>query len=133
MKHTIDYRVYYEDTDAGGIMYHGSYIRYCERGRTEFMRAIGHSCKEMQDEGTIFVIRHLEADYLMPAYLEDLLTVETSVIQVKNTSFLMQQTISRHNDILCQMKVTAVAVNRTGKPVRVPEFIRESLEGFSKV
>lgn len=131
MKHRVDYRVYYEDTDAGGIMYHGNYINFCERGRTEFMREIGHSCVTIQEkEGILFVIRHLEADYLKSCRLEDLLTVESCVIELKNTSFIMQQSIFRHDDMLFKMKVTAVCVDEKGKPVRIPDGLRQDITKF---
>ncbi len=131
MKHQVNYRVYYEDTDAGGIMYHGNYINFCERGRTEFMREIGHSCAHIQEkEGILFVIRHLEADYLKSCKLEDMLTVESCVAEMKNTSFIMQQSIFRHDDVLFNMKVTAVCVDETGKPVRIPDSLRQDITKF---
>lgn len=129
--HRIDYRVYYEDTDAGGIMYHGNYINFCERGRTEMLRSVGHSCAHMHEQdGVIFVIRHLEADYLQKAKLEELLTVETCVKEVKNTSFLLNQTIFRHDDVLFKMRVTAVCVDDSGKPVRIPDKLRNDIKTY---
>lgn len=133
MKHRVDYRVYYEDTDAGGIMYHGNYINFCERGRTEFMREVGHSCSHLADkDGVLFVIRHLEADYLKPSKLEDMLTVESCVSDMKNTSFVMEQSIFRHDDVLFKMRVTAVCVDMEGKPIRIPDSLRQDIQTFCK-
>ncbi len=130
--HTMDIRIYYEDTDAGGIVYYANYLRFCERGRTELLRAAGFENKPLMDrEGFIFVVRHLEADYLASAYLDDMLRIETSVETVKNASFLMKQTIFRpttDKDVkLFEMNVTLVCVGTNGKPVRLPEEVRRAL------
>lgn len=131
MKHRAQYRVYYENTDAGGITYHGDYINFCERARTDFMRDIGHSCRTLAEkDGVLFVIRHLEADYLKPSMLEDDLTVETCVGEVKNSSFIMHQTIFRHDDVLFTMTVTAVCVDVRGKPMRVPDALRGAITTY---
>ncbi len=126
MKHKIDYRVYYEDTDAGGVMYHGSYIRFCERGRTEFMRSLGHSCDAVDKErGLIFVIRHIDAHYHKPARLEDLLTVESGIKEMKNSSFIMEQSIFCQDSMLFSASVTVVCVDKADvRPVRLPDDIR---------
>ena len=131
MKHKAEYRVYYENTDAGGITYHGDYINFCERARTDFMRDIGHSCRDLEEkDGVLFVIRHLEADYLMPSMLEDMLSVESCVGEIKNTSFVMHQTIFRHDDVLFKMRITAVCVDPKGKPIRVPEKLRNDITTY---
>lgn len=132
MTHSMDIRVYYEDTDAGGIVYYANYLRFCERGRTELLRSAGFENKPlMEREGFIFVVRHLEADYIASAYLDDVLTVKTSVDTVKNASFLMKQTIfcPRNDELvkLFEMDVTLVCVGTNGKPVRVPENLKEVL------
>jgi acyl-CoA thioester hydrolase len=134
MSHTIPIRIYYEDTDAGGIAYHASFIRFCERGRSEFLRNIGFTNSSLTRElGTFFVARHLEADYLKPALLDDLLLLETSIIEMKNTSFVMRQVMSKEiqgkQEIICEVKVTLVCVSANGiKPVRIPEKLREKFE-----
>lgn len=131
MKHNCEFRVYYEDTDAGGIMYHASYIRFCERGRTEFMRGLGTSCSALEeDRGLQFVIRHLEADYFKPARLDDLLRVESSIKALKNTSFVMKQSVFCQNSVLFSMTVTVVCIDGTGSPARLPADIRERFEHY---
>jgi acyl-CoA thioester hydrolase len=125
MIHTHDYRVYYEDTDAGGIMYHAQYIAWCERARIEFMMALGLSCAELTNQGVLMVVRHLEADYFKPAKLEQTLRVESSIKELKNSSFIMNQSIFCQDSMLFSMTVTLVCVGPDGKPIRVPPMIRE--------
>lgn len=134
MSHTIPIRIYYEDTDAGGIAYHASFIRFCERGRSEFLRHIGFTNSNLTRElGTFFVARHLEADYYKPAFLDDLLMLETSIMEMKNTSFVMRQVLTRESagahEKICEVKVTLVCVSADGiKPVRLPEKLRAEFE-----
>lgn len=128
MTHSMDIRVYYEDTDAGGIVYYANYLKFCERSRTELLRSAGFENKPlMEREGFMFVVRHLEADYMASAYLDDIVTVKTSVETVKNASFIMKQTIFRHDQMLFQMDVTLVCVGTNGKPVRLTDELREAL------
>lgn len=131
MKHSVEYRVYYEDTDAGGVMYHASYIRFCERGRTEFLRNLGLSCSVLDEqEGLIFVIRHIDAHYYKPARLEELLRVESAIKELKNSSFVMEQSIFCHHSMLFSMKVTVVCVDKTVKPIRIPDHIRNKFMNY---
>lgn len=134
MSHTIPIRIYYEDTDAGGIVYHASFVRFAERGRTEFLRLLGHNNSNLTKElGTIFVVRHLEVDYLKPAYLDDLLNQQTSILEMRNTSFIMRQTFFKNGDKICDIKVTLVCVDTNGiKPVRLPDKIRAEFEPHLK-
>ena len=133
MKHNVDFRVYYEDTDAGGIMYHASFIRFCERSRTEMLRHLGVSCSELeQQQGLLFVVRHLDADYFKPAYLDDLLTVKTGIHEIKNSSFIMDHTIFRDDAEIFRMNATIVCVSKDGKPVRVPANIRDLFQPYEK-
>jgi acyl-CoA thioester hydrolase len=126
--HTLPVRVYYEDTDAGGIVFYANYLKFAERGRTEYLRAAGFENKSlMDDEGILFVVRRLEADYLKPAELDDVLSVITEAGEVKNSSFAMKQSIFRDNVLLCEMNVMLVCVNLQGRPVRVPETLKQKL------
>lgn len=128
--HNIDIRVYYEDTDAGGIVFYANYLRFAERGRTEYLRDLGYENKSLMDkQGVIFVVRKIEADYLIPAYLDDMLRMETSVIELKNASFKMKQSLFRHNELIFSVDVILVCVDRTGKPVRLPDELRTAMEG----
>ena len=129
MIHTCEYRVYYEDTDAGGIMYHGRYINWCERARAEYLRDIGlQSSTIFEVTGVIFVVRHLEADYLKPAKLDQLLRVETSLKELKNSSFILNQSIFCQDSVLFSMTVTIVCIDGNGRPVRIPDMVRHKLQ-----
>ncbi len=126
MSHQIDYRVYYEDTDAGGVVYHANHLRFCERGRTEFLRAFSLQNSDLfEKNGVLFVVRHIEADYFKPARLDDLLSVKTALLTVKNTSFLMRQDIVKDGDTLFSMKVLLVTVNKDGRPTTLPDDMKE--------
>lgn len=119
-------RIYYEDTDAGGIVYHASFLRFAERGRSEFLRERNISVGDtLPDHGFHFVVRHIEIDYRAPAKLDDLLNVETSVIDLGNASFTMHQEIKRDAQTIVDLKVVLVCVNAAGKAVRVPDMLRE--------
>ena len=130
MTHELAARVYYEDTDAGGVMYHSNHLKFCERGRTEYLRNLGFlNSSLMQGEGILFVVRRIEAEYLKPARLDDFLTVKTALQTVKNTSFVMKQDIVRGEDILFSMNVLLVCVNTEGKPVGLPPAIKTAFVG----
>lgn len=126
-KHPI--RIYYEDTDAGGIVYHASHIRFCERGRTEFLRSIGYLNSQVEEEtGVLFVVRHMDVDYLRPARLDDLLELRTSVIKVKNTSFIMHQELYKDEVLVFSMDVVLACITHKEKLVKIPETVRLSLQ-----
>jgi acyl-CoA thioester hydrolase len=123
---TIHARVYYEDTDAGGIVYHANYLKFAERGRTEYLRFIGWDRPRVEREfGIGFIVRHAEIEYRAPAKLDDLLTVKTTVAAIGNTSMTLKQDIWRDDKLLAEMKITVVAVNAEGKAVRFPPQLRQ--------
>ena len=126
--HTIQLRVYYEDTDAGGIVYYANYLKFAERGRTEFLRQAGLENKEIMDsEGLLFVVRYLEADYTAPSRLDDLLDVETAVESVKNASFTMKQTVKCDGELLFAVDVVLASVGMDGKPANLPQALKGAL------
>ena len=128
--HDLPIRVYYEDTDAGGVMYHASHIRFCERGRTEFLRELGFQNSGLfKKHGLLFVVRHLSADYRMPAFLDDMLSLTTYVLSTKNTSFVMRQTLKRDKNTLFEMDVVIACISKEGKPVKIPSEILSLLKG----
>ncbi len=132
MKHSIDIRVYYEDTDAGGIVYHAQYLNFAERGRTEFLRETGFQCSDVHNDlGLLFVVRKIEIDYLKTAGLDDLLQLETTISELKNTSFVMHQRAVRGGEVIADMHVVVVCVdNENYKPVRLPENIKEAFQNY---
>lgn len=128
MKHHLPIRVYYEDTDAGGIVFYANYLKFAERGRTEFLRRVGYEHRDLKEkEGVLFVVRRLEVEYHRFSELDDLLTVVTEAADVKNSSFAMKQSILRDNLLLCDMTVTMVCINSSGRPVRVPEHLKKAI------
>ncbi|WP_342343856.1 tol-pal system-associated acyl-CoA thioesterase [Chthonobacter albigriseus] len=122
--HTHPVRVYWEDTDAGGIVYHASHVRFFERGRTELLRAMGihqsaHADRSSPD-AILFTVRRMEIDYLKPAFLDDALVVETSVLEVGGSRVVLDQRLMRGDQLVAEAKVTVVAVGGNGRPRRIP-------------
>ncbi|MGH1398796.1 MAG: tol-pal system-associated acyl-CoA thioesterase [Alphaproteobacteria bacterium] len=130
--HSIPIRIYYEDTDAGGITYHANYIRFGERGRTEFLRDCGFTNSGVRDEmGVFFVVKHIEVEYHKPTRLDDLLRMDTQIETIKNTSFIMTHKIhcEKTKDLTAELRVILVCVDtNTLKPVRMPAAIKAKFE-----
>ncbi len=126
MTHKLPIRVYYEDTDMAGIVYYANYLRYIERARSEWVRELGIDQREMKEaDGLVFVVRRVEADYLSPARLDDLLTVETETVQLTGVRWILEQKVKRGEDVLFQAVVTVVMMTDTGHPARMPANIRQ--------
>jgi acyl-CoA thioester hydrolase len=115
-------RIYYEDTDAGGVVYHANYLGYFERARTEFMRQRGLSVQQLHEEGYIFPVVRVEADFRSPARLDDLVRIDTMVVEVGKTSFTLLQRAVRLPDekFLVEAKITLVCVAPEMKAKRLP-------------
>lgn len=123
---SITSRVYYEDTDAGGVVYHSNYFKFAERARTEWLRSAGWDRPRQEKElGIAFYVRQAEIDYRGPARLDDLLHTTAEVLVIGNTSITLRQVVSRDDKVLAEMKIVLVAVNSEGKPVRFPPQLRE--------
>lgn len=122
-------RVYYEDTDAGGVVYHARYLHFLERARTEFLRQHGFSQQALLKQQLAFVVRRMQLDYLRPARLDDQLVVETQFIAVKGAKITFAQSIWLHDVCLCQAEVVVAAVELTKmKAIPVPELIKQGLQ-----
>lgn len=124
----MDVRIYYEDTDAGGVVYHANYLNYMQRARTEFLRERGLSVLAMHDMGIIFPVVAMEASYKAPARLDDLLKVETQIVSVKNSSFVAAQQVIRKDDgrVLVEAQVTLACVNSEEmRARRLPPEVKE--------
>ena len=122
----IPVRVYYEDTDAGGVVYYANYLRFAERARTEYIRALGFDTQEnMESEDKFgFMVRRVEADYKMPAILDDLLEVSCEIIEAKGASARAKQEVSRNGQLLVSLMVDIAYVSYSKKrPVRIPEAL----------
>jgi acyl-CoA thioester hydrolase len=125
----MEVRIYYDDTDAGGVVYHANYLRYLERGRTEFLRDRGLSVQAMHEAGIIFPVVAIEVNYRAPARLDDLLEVETTIVSVKNSSFVAGQRVLRKEDgkLLVEARVTLACVGAEMRAQRLPKELRELL------
>src|SRR5947209_20222445 len=121
-------RVYYEDTDAAGIVYYANYLKFAERGRTEMMRALGFEHSTVFAEtGVAFTVRRLTADYRLPAHLDDALSVETRIVEIGAAPLLLDQRICREGEVLVALDVLVACVHRDGRPRRVPAGLRAAL------
>jgi len=122
--HRIAVRVYWEDTDAGGIVYHSNYLNFMERGRTELLRALGVSQSAMlATEGLAFAVRRMAVEFDRPAVLDDLLEVETAVAEVAGASIVMEQRVLRGEAVLARARVTVACIGG-GRPRRMPAALR---------
>lgn len=125
MTHRLPIRVYYEDTDMAGIVYYANYLRYIERARSDWVRGLGIDQRKLKDEeGLVFAVRRVEADYISPARLDDELIVETDVVQVTGARLVMDQRVKRGESILFHAIVTVVMITETGHPGRLSANIR---------
>lgn len=123
--HDFPVRIYYDDTDAGGVVYHANYLKLCERARTESLRAMGFENSKLRDDhGVIIVVKSLEAEYLSPSKLDDLLTIQTRILSVKNTSFVMEQKAIRNNICIFSMNIVLVFINEQGRPTKIPDDVK---------
>ena len=121
-------RVYYEDTDSGGVVYYANYLKFTERARTNMIQELGLTLNQLQDDyDCLFIVKKVNCEYLQSAKLEDILEVHSKIIQVKNASFELEQNISRDNKIIFQSNIIMVCVNTKGKPKKIPENIASLL------
>ncbi|UWQ57513.1 tol-pal system-associated acyl-CoA thioesterase [Leisingera caerulea] len=124
MHHEFPVRVYYEDTDMGGIVYHANYLRFIERARSDWVRGIGVDQNAMRESGLIYVVRRIEADYLAPAKFDEELLVTTSMQNVTPARMVLSQEVTRDGKPLFRAKVTIACITTGGTPARLPAEIR---------
>jgi acyl-CoA thioester hydrolase len=128
MSHRLTLRVYYEDTDLAGIVYYANYLKYIERGRTEYVREAGIDQVRLKaNEGIVFAVRRIEADYIAPAKFDDLLDVVTQVENMTGARIIMHQVVERAGEVVFEALVTLVALSENGRPARLPAEIRQTL------
>lgn len=132
--HILPVRVYFEDTDTGGVVYHANFLKFCERGRSDFIRLLGIEAKALADPGkgepSIFVVRRVEIDYLKPGHMDDVLEVVTSCAEIGSASLVLDQEVRRGDLLLAKAKVTVVLVSSFGKPQRLGQLVRGALQRF---
>ncbi len=130
--HILPARVYYEDTDVSGIVYHANYLRFMERGRSEFLRLAGvhHMVMMSGDEPVAWTIRRMEIDYARPARLDDALEIHTRYRVLAGARLTGDQAVKRGSDILVTAKIEAALITMTGKPRRIPEDVKAKLAAY---
>ena len=124
-------KVYYEDTDAGGVVYYANYLKFLERARTEALILLGFSNKKIKEDfGSLIVVKSCSIEYKIPAHLEDDLSIRSFIKSITKTSFFMNQFISRGEDIIVEAKVHLVFVNNEGKPMKIPETLFQDFKPY---
>ena len=124
-------KVYYEDTDSGGVVYYANYLKFLERARTEALFSIGFSNNKIREQFKAFIIvKSCNIDYKKPAHLEDELTIRSFVKSTTKTSFFMNQIISKEKDIIAESQVHLVFINKERRPVKIPEDIYLKFKPF---
>ena len=124
-------KIYYEDTDSGGVVYYANYLKFLERARTEALFSIGYSNKKIQDIfNSLIIVKSCNIEYKKSAYLEDELKVRSFVKSISKTSFFMNQIITKEEDVIVEAQVHLVFVNNDGKPVKIPEEIYSKFKPY---
>ena len=124
-------KVYYEDTDSGGVVYYANYLKFLERARTEALFSIGFSNKKIQEHfNSLIIVKSCNIEYKKSAYLEDELTIRSFVKSITKTSFFMNQIISKADDVIVESQVHLVFINKDGKPVKIPDEIYSKFKPF---
>ena len=124
-------KVYYEDTDSGGVVYYANYLNFLERARTEALTNIGLSNKKIRDELDILIIvKSCNIQYKAPAYLEDKLNIRSFIKSVTKTSFVMKQIVTRKNDLIVEADVHLVCINNLGKIKRTPDILLKEFKPY---
>lgn len=128
MTHNCNFRVYYEDTDSGGVVYYANYLKFAERARTEMLRAADiHQSELAKDSGILFVVRSANLEIISPARLDDMLQITSKVTELAGASVRIFQEISCNSKILATLDVLVVCINQSFKPTRINDEIRAKL------
>jgi acyl-CoA thioester hydrolase len=134
--HVLPVRVYFEDTDFAGLVYHANFLKFCERGRSDFIRLLGVHHQDLANpergEPAVFVVRRIEIDYLRPARLDDVLEVVTRCEEIGGASLTLLQEVRRAETVIVRARVIVVLVSSSGKPQRLGRLVRGALERFAK-
>lgn len=133
MKNHIVLRPIYKDTDAEGVVYYGNYLGYFESGRTEFIRELGISLKEMKQKGVVFAVEHVDCSYNAPAFYDDELLVETEIEKITGARLVFLQKVLRDNKTLVSARITLFALDiKTFRPLRIPAEFTEKISATNK-
>ena len=124
-------KVYYEDTDAGGVVYYANYLKYLERARTEALIKIGLSNLKIRDNfKALIIVKSCNIDYKKPAYLEDELNIKSYILSLTKTSFVMSQTIIKNKIVTVEAKIHLVFVNEKAKPIKIPKLVVDKFKPY---
>ena len=127
--HTL--KVYYDDTDSGGVVYHANYLKFLERARTEALFSIGFSNNKVKEDfNSLIVVKSCNIDYKKPSYLEDELTIRSFVKSITKTSFFMNQIITKNKEVIVEAQVHLVFVDKDGKPTKIPDQIYSKFKPY---
>lgn len=124
---TFPVRVYYEDTDFSGNVYHANYLKYCERARSDYLRVMGIDQNAMFAKGEAFVVRRMNCEFLRPARFEDLLEVETRLVEMSGARFELAQAVKRGAETLFSASVTVALIDKAGRPKRITGEVAAAL------
>ena len=128
-KFSFTVKVYYEDTDAGGVVYYANYLKYLERARSEAIYSLGYTNSSILEQfGVLLIVKSCNIEYRKPARFEDTLEIISEIKSFTKTSFLMKQSISRNNEIISDAEIHIVSVDKNGKPSKIPEDLKKKLE-----
>ena len=134
-RHVLPIRVYFEDTDFTGLVYHPNFLRFFERGRSDFLRLLGVNHNDLLQDGgsgepAVFVVRRIEIDYLRPASIDELLEISTRCTEIGGAKLVLTQEAYRDETVLAKAKVTVVLISRSGRPQRLGALVRDAFERF---
>ena len=128
-KFSFTVKVYYEDTDAGGVVYYANYLKYLERARSEAIYSLGYTNSSILERfGVLLIVKSCNIEYKKPARFEDTLEIISEIKSFTKTSFLMKQSILRNNEIISDAEIHLVSVDKNGKPSKIPEDLKKKLE-----
>ena len=124
-------KIYYEDTDAGGVVYYANYLKFLERARSEAIYEMGFSNTELKKEfGVLIIVKSCNINYKKPAIFEDKLSIISTIKEVTKTSFIMEQNINRDKELIASADIHLVSVNSDGKPIKIPEILKNKLNEY---
>ncbi len=123
------FKIYYEDTDSGGVVYYANYLKFIERARTEMINELGFSLTTLlKDYDRLFLVKKIECDYIESCKLEDTLNVQSKVLVLKNASFVLEQNLLKQNKIIFRSKIMMVCVNSQGAPSKIPNELHSLMK-----
>ena len=131
MQFTYTVKVYYEDTDAEGVVYYANYLKFLERARTEAIYSLGlTNTKLLNDCGVLIIVKSCNINYLRPAKFEDNLKINSTIKSITRTSFVMKQVINRNKDLISEAEIRLVTINRKGKPIKIPDILKNQFKKY---